>query len=146
MKGFVVLGLLLGSLVVFQPIFNRLILEQRGLGFAIWLNATGVFIAANILALIIFLVPERFPQLMRFKVSEVFHWWFLAPSLCGLMLVSCVPLLIRNLGASSTVLLLLSGQLTTSFLWDALFLGAGFSPARFFGMMLAFLGAYLSFK
>lgn len=146
MGGLVVLGILLGSLVVFQPVLNRLILEQRGLGFAVWLNATGVFVTASILALIILLVPERFPQLMRFKVSDVFHWWFLAPSLFGLMLISLVPLLIKNLGASSAVLLLLAGQLATSFLWDALFLGNGFNPARFVGMLLAFLGAFLSFR
>lgn len=146
MKGFIILGILLGSLVVFQPILNRLILEQRGLAFAIWVNATVLFVAASMLALIIFLMPERFPQLMRFKVSDVFSWWFLAPGLFGLMLVSFVPMLIKNIGASTTVLLLLSGQLATSFLWDAIVSGHAFNAARFFGMLLAFLGAYLSFK
>lgn len=146
MKWFVILGLALGSLVVFQPILNRLILENRGLTFAIWLNGTVLLSLASLLCLIILYQPERFPEIMRFKESGPFSWWYLLPGFFGLVIVTGVPLLIRNLGAFSTVMLMLCGQIATSFLWDMLVNGQAFSGARLLGVMLAFTGAYLSFK
>lgn len=146
MKWFIVFGFLLGSLLVFQPVFNRLILEHKGLGFAVLLNGTVLTVFASILCLFIFFMPERFPSLMRFKVGGLFEWWFLLPGFFGILIVSGTPLLIKNIGASSTVILMLSGQLITSFLWDTFAEGQAFRTMRLIGAILAFCGAYLSFK
>lgn len=140
-----IFGLVLGSLVVFQPALNRLILENRGLGFAVWLNGTVLLATASIFCLFIFYRPERFPELVRFKLSGPFHWWYVLPGLFGLMMVTGVPLMIKNIGALSTVLTMLFGQLVTSFFWDFL-AGQPWSSARFFGLLLAGAGAYLSFR
>jgi len=139
------LGLALGSLVVFQPILNRLILEHRGLAFAVWLNAVVLLVMASIFCLFIFYKPERFPELTHFKLSGSFQWWYFLPGSFGLMLVMGVPLIIKNFGAFSTVLTMLCGQLVTSFFYD-IWAGQPFNSLRFLGLLLAGTGAFLSFR
>lgn len=146
MKWHIIVGLALGSLVVFQPILNRLIFEHKGLGFTVWQNANVLFILSSIFGALVIYFPDKFPAVMRLEKDGNFALWHLLPGFFGFLLVTLVPLMIKNLGASSTVIVMLSGQLITGFLWDSLVIGHAFNFMRFFGIILAFLGAYLSFR
>lgn len=146
MKFFVVFGLTLGSLMVMQPSINRLVLEQRGLGFAVWFNAFVYLSAATITGAFLLMRPEYFPEVVRLKSNGGFAWWFFIPGLMGLCLVCGTTLLIKHVGAISAVLLMLCGQLFTSFAWDTIISQQSINSTRVIGLLLAGVGAYMSFK
>lgn len=145
MKLLFMAGFILGSLLVFQPALNRLILEEKGLSFAALLNGIILFLATTSLFLIISSSAYRWPPLLPLK-SGAFHWWYILPGLCGFLLVFLVPLMIKHMGAFPVILTMLLGQVTTGFLWDVFAQGSSISMERVLGLLLAMAGAYLSFK
>lgn len=146
MKIFFLGSLLLGSIVVFQPMLNRMVLEDRGLSFAVWLNGCVLFLAASLLFFSVFLAPERFSEVLHFKGSGGFHWWYVLPGILGLILVLMVPVMFKNMGAFPTIIAMLCGQILTSFLVDSLAFGVPISASKIMGLLLATGGAYLSFN
>lgn len=136
----------LGSLVVFQPVLNRMVMEERGLSIAGLINATVLLLLASGLFLLVALVPEKFPDIIQFKSNGTWHWWYVLPGIIGLFLVMLVPLMISSLGAFPTVLAMLVGQLVTSFLWDSIVNHQSLFSSRTLGLVLAVAGAYLSFR
>ena len=146
MAYFLLLSFLLGSLVVFQPALNRVLLESRGLGFAIFLNGAIVFLLALLFLAFLWFSADRVPEFVRPKWRGVDHLWFVLPGLMGFTLVVSVPLCFRHFGAVSTVLVMLLGQLVTSFLWDFLWEEKPLQLARGVAVLLAFIAAYLSVR
>lgn len=135
----------LGALALFQPALNRLVFAERGISLGLWLNSAVFFLSATLFLLFVSLrksaitVPELLPR-------GYFQWWQILPGLCGLAIVLTVPLMMKNLGAFSTVIAMLAGQIITSFAWDLFFLEKSFSAYRFLGLVFAIVGAYCAFR
>jgi uncharacterized membrane protein YdcZ (DUF606 family) len=146
MNLFFALSMLLGSMVVFQPVLNRLVFAEKGLGFGVWLNSSVLFGLGSLFFFFIFALSERFPESLPLKSGATFRWWFVLPGLIGFLLVSLVPLMIKNLGAFPTIAAMLLGQVTTSFLYDTLAEGHPVDLTRLAGLALTAAGAYLSFR
>lgn len=137
--------MLLGSLAVFQPVLNRMVFLEKGMGFGIVLNSvTGLL--SIVCFLTVFWWIQKTPDALQFKIEGRFYWWFLLPGVMGLLVVSFVPLMIKHLGAFPTIAAMLFGQIVTSFLYDTLVLGYSFDTSRLIGILLTGTGAYLSFK
>lgn len=146
MKIFYAVCFLLGSLVVFQPSLNRLIFAQKGLSYAVLINGAILFCLTTLLFLSISYAPERFPELLRFLPGRAFQWWYVLPGIMGFLLVLVVPLMIKSIGAFPTVVMMIIGQIATSFLWDIYQEGALLSGSRLLGLVFVMTGAYFSFK
>lgn len=146
MKASFTVALCLGAMVVFQPLLNRMILEHKGLGFAAVLNGFIVFVLALLLWIALsfgFISP---PSLLKLKPEGPFYWWYILPGIFGFMLVITTPIMIKHLGAFTTVLAMISGQIITSLVLDAMTQGIAITMPRLLGLALAIAGAYLSFK
>jgi transporter family-2 protein len=141
-----VLPLLLGTLVVFQPAINRHIMDSRGLGFAIIMNHSTLFVLAMVTLGAFLALGERVPDLVRPRFSGGIEWWFIIPGFISFTLTALVPIALGSVGAVATVVGMLAGQLATSMVWDFLAEGRPPTLARIAGMMLAMAGAVLSFK
>lgn len=139
-------ALALGSLMVVQPTLNRLMLDTKGLSNASLINGTVVFVFTLMAWLIINSPYVNTPAFFRAKESVAFHWWFFIPGLCGFLIIFISPMLIRELGAFTTVLALISGQIVTSLILDASVQGIPITKARLCGLGCALMGAYLSIK
>jgi bacterial/archaeal transporter family-2 protein len=146
MKGLFFIALLLGSMVVFQPLLNRMILEHKGLGFAALLNGSVVFVSTASLWLFMLSLPQKTPAILHQRPDGPFHWWFLLPGFLGFLLIITTPIMIKHLGAFTTVLAMILGQVITSLCLDALTQNIAINPSRIAGLALAMAGAYLSFK
>lgn len=136
--------LLMGTFLVFQPGINRQIMASKGLGFAIVLNGCVVFFLTTSFFLLAFFWGDRLPDFFRFKTGGAIQWWFVLPGLLGFSLVACVPFILASVGALSTVVGMLAGQLLTSLAWDAFLEGRPPSAMRVIGMCLAMGGALLT--
>lgn len=143
---FVLIPVIIGALSIFQPILNRIMLEGRGLSFAVWLNSFVLFCIATLLLLVAHYWAERFPDYMRPRFSGETMWWYVIPGMIGFTLVFFLPLVIRSIGAFPAMMGLLLGQLVASFLYDALSSQKPITAARLIGLVLALGGAYLSFR
>ncbi len=146
MNLFFFVGLSLGAIVVLQPTLNRAIGEDHGMAMAVFLNALVGFSLTALFFFIIWLFPERFNQALQFKSQAGFRFWYILPGAMGLTLVLMVPLTMKNIGAFSTVLIMLAGQIATSFFIDVAINQQAFSLSRGMGLILALTGAYLSFR
>ena len=146
MNPWIALPFLLGSLVVFQPLLNRVILEQRGLPFAAWLNSVVLISLATSALLFCYLAGDRMPPYLRPRLTGEWHSWFLLPGLMGFTLVFCVPLAIRSFGAFPTIVAVLCGQVLTSFAYDLWSSGRPITSWRVLGLGCVLVGAYLSFR
>jgi len=144
---FLFLGCLaLGSVAVFQPLLNRAIAEHKGLALAVWTNGLVLFSGANLLLLFVYLFSERCSESFTLKPEGPWSLWYLLPGTMGLALVIGLPLMIKNIGAFSTFMSFLSGQLLVSFAWDWYMQSQSPGAARFTGLMLALVGTYLSIR
>jgi uncharacterized membrane protein YdcZ (DUF606 family) len=146
MKIYLVICFLLGALVVFQPSLNRIIFAQKGLSFAVFLNGSILFSSAVILFAVSFYLPDHVPLAQRFTPHSDVNWWYVLPGLMGFLLVVLVPIMIKNVGAFSTVVAMILGQVVTSILWDVYQEGVALSGSRLFGLLLVIAGAYFTFK
>lgn len=146
MKIFFTISLLLGSVVVFQPMLNRMVLELRGLTFAVWMNACVLFLMASLLCALVYFFGAHLPEMFHFKAHHEFPLWFLVPGLLGFIFVFAVPLMFQALGAFPTVLAMLCGQMVTSFLVDVCVYGVPVSLSKVLGLAMAASGAYLSLR
>jgi len=143
---FLFLGcLVLGALAVFQPLLNQHIAQYRGLAFAIWTNSFILFLSASFLLAYIIIFEKNSPAIFLIK-SGSFYWWYILPGLMGLALVTGLPIMIRNFGAFSTIMAFLTGQIFTSFLYDAFTQSHSLSFSRFAALFCALLGTYLSIR
>jgi len=140
------LPLLLGILVVFQPAINRHIMDERGLGFAIVLNHSVLFVLAMVTLGAFFALGNRVPDLVRPRFTGGINWWYVIPGFISFTLTALVPLAISSVGAVATVVGMLAGQLFTSLIWDTLSEGRPPTMPRIAGMVLAMAGALLSLK
>lgn len=139
----VLLPLVLGTFVVFQPALNRRIGEARGLATATLVNAAVLVVLASLLWLVLAHWGERAPAWLRPRPSP-FLWWHLLPGALGLTLVVLVPVAYRSAGALVTAVWMLAGQMATALVWDALSDGQRPTAARVAGAALAIGGALLS--
>ncbi|MES2746063.1 MAG: DMT family transporter [Bdellovibrionota bacterium] len=146
MNFYILVSFLLGVVAVFQPMLNRTILDTRGLTFAAWLNSLVLFTIATLIMGFVHFKSERFPDYMRPKFEGFWEWWFVLPGIFGFLLVFLLPLSMRSLGAFVSIVLLLVGQLFTSFIYDAVVAGKPITTARVAGLVLTLIGAYLSFR
>lgn len=146
MNLFFIIGLSLGSIVVVQPTLNRLIGDHQGMAMAAFINGIVLFCATGTLFFAIWFFPERFNALLQFKTGTGFRVWYILPGLMGLCLVLLVPLTMKNIGAFPTVVIMLAGQIATSFVIDVALNHQAVSLSRIMGLILALTGAYLSFR
>lgn len=140
------LAFFLGSLVVFQPTINRLVLEQRGLSFAVLVNSLVLFFLASCLIIVTYLSPQNLPEIMHYRSTTPFRPWFILPGVMGFLLVMFVPIMIRHYGAFKTVLVMLAGQITTSFVYDLFVEGRALHSSRVLGIICALLAVFFSFR
>jgi uncharacterized membrane protein YdcZ (DUF606 family) len=137
--------LALGSLTVFQPLLNRMIAEQRGLGIAAWTNGLVLLVISSVLVIAIYFWSDHSPEILALK-SGAWHWYYIFPGLMGFALVVGMPLMMRALGAFPTIVTFLCGQLLTSFIWDIWANNQLPSGARILGLIFALLGTYLTIR
>lgn len=137
------LPLLLGTLVVFQPALNRRVGETRGLSVAVVVNATVLLLLAFLLLLTLHWLGDRAPEWLRPRATP-FRLWHLLPGGMGFALVLLVPMAYRQVGALATAVWMLCGQMVTALVWDALNDGPKPTLARVAGTLLAMGGALLT--
>lgn len=135
---------LLGTLLVFQPGINRNIMTQKGLGFAILLNGAVLFVLTFSFFVFLKWGGDKVPELFRLKSSGNLHFWYVLSGIFGFSLVACVPLVLASVGAVSTVVGMLAGQMITAILWDAFLEGHPPTFLRLSGLALALAGALLT--
>lgn len=145
MKIFFLYSMALGAMVVCQPAINRLVLADKGLAFAVFLNAVVVFAAASAFLLMASWSPFKMPQLFYESPTGAMHWWFILPGIFGFLLIASVPIMMKNLGALPTMTAMLLGQMATSMIWD-MSNGTTITFTRIGGLVLTTAGAYLTFK
>lgn len=144
---FLFLGCLaLGAIAVFQPLLNRAIAEHKGLAIAVWINALVLFLGASLLLFFVYFFARTFPDSFVIKSLRPLSFWYIFPGFMGLGLVVGLPLMIKNIGAFSTFMTFLSGQLLVSFAWDWYSLSQSPGLARFMGLTFALVGTYLSIR
>ncbi len=134
------LPLLLGAFTVLQAGVNRKIAERVGLPAAVILNACWL----ALVGLVFFFATFKGAGLDRLaQIPKTFTWWYLLPGIMGLCLVWGIPMVIKNIGAQFTFILIISAQLLVSLLWDYWAEGRGIPPIRLIGCALAWAGALL---
>lgn len=133
--------LVLGAFTVLQAGLNRRIALRVGLPSAVLLNACWLAIAASTFYLLTFKGGAAQKLL---EIPRTFSWWYLLPGLMGLGLIWGLPMAIKNGGAQSTFVLLVSAQLLASILWDWRVEGLTIPPAKIIGCVLVWAGALFS--
>ncbi len=137
---------MLGSLAVLQPSLNRLVFAQKGLSFAVFVNGAVVFSCVTLLFMAVNYSPDKFPTALRLSQEEASQWWYALPGLMGFILVMAVPMMIKNIGAFTTVVTMIMGQVATSFLWDLYQNTSALNSSRMIGMILVMAGVYFTFR
>lgn len=114
-----------------------------GLPTAVLLNACWLAFAA-ITLYVLWFKGDTAQKLVA--IYRTFSWWYLLPGLMGLSLVWGVPMAIRNVGAQSTFVLLISAQLLASLIWDWRVEELAISPAKIIGCVIVWAGALLAIR
>lgn len=137
----------LGAFIVLQAGLNRKISSAWGLGAAVLLNAVVLLVAAIVLYIVIVTKTEWFSENVRGQIDfKTFSIWFLLPGLIGCLLVFGGPWAIAKWGASQTFILLMSGQLLASLLWDLKVEGIAVTYTRLLGIGFTWIGVILACK
>ncbi len=138
---------MLGALVVLQAGLNRKIASQWGLSAALLLNAIVLLIVAIAIYGLIFFKAEWFSNSVRPQVDlKIFSLWFILPGIIGCILVFGGPWAIAKWGAAQTFILLMSGQLLASLIWDLKVEGIAVSSVRLLGIGFTWIGVILACK
>ena len=88
------------------------------------------------------LLPESFRAPTGMKLS----WWYLLTGTIGLTLVAGIPFAFAKFGAMRTTILLITGQLVVSTLWDRFFEQIPLAPNKIVAIILSIISVFLSTK
>lgn len=128
--------IILGLSIVTQGVLNQAIGLERGLGFAVLLNAS-VFFVLSIVLYVLLAQPS-----VKTTVDAV-RWYYLIPGICGFLIVLGPPLAMSQIGSAAFFILLILAQISSSLLYDTFILGSPLSISKVFGAALTFVGAAL---
>ncbi len=104
---------------ILQGGFNRNMSNQLGLAQALLLGNILVLFYSVILYFAAAKFPESLPDMFRLKAPlATFKWWYIFPSLFGLIIITGIPLGISKIGAVKVTVLIVVAQMVTSILWD----------------------------
>ncbi|MCB0348336.1 MAG: DMT family transporter [Bdellovibrionales bacterium] len=138
---------ILGALVVLQAGLNRKVASQWGLSAALLLNAVVLLIVALLIFALVLVKADWFSNTIRPSIDfKTFSIWFLLPGIIGCILVFGGPWAIAKWGAAQTFILLMSGQLLASLIWDLKVEGIAVSYVRLLGIGFTWIGVILACK
>lgn len=136
----------LGACAVLQGSLNRNSGQILGMSKAILINALVLLFLASSIFLLGKWKPEALPALFRTDAltNNSLPWWFFLPGIFGFILVAGAPFSISKIGAVSTFVTMVAGQMVTSLLWDQFVTGRSADLYRICGALLTILGAFLT--
>lgn len=136
---------ILGLLIVLQTGLNRRIGAAWGLPAATVLNAVVLLSGALVvLAVSVYRPAWIAPAFGSHIDPKLARVWFVVPGLLGLTLLLFAPWAMARWGAVHTFVLIVSGQLVGSLLWDWKVEGLPVSKERLLGIALAWAGVFLA--
>lgn len=140
-----ILPFIFGALAVLQGGVNRIIGQHWGLSSAILLNSLLLAIVAILFFFICYYFPSIVPPHLKPQLDiSLWRWWWVIPSLCGFILILCIPALIPRLGASGIFLGIMVGQISSSLMWDLFYEKTPIDNQRLIGVALALAGLLIS--
>jgi uncharacterized membrane protein YdcZ (DUF606 family) len=143
MNAFLLIPLILGLTVVLQGTLNKKIGESIGLVSAVFINAAIFFILSGILYVVSRWNPSLLPDFLRPKGSlTIEKSWYLVPGICGFVLVTGLPIAIRQLGPAKSFILLISSQILVSLIFDHI-LGNNTTGLKVAGALLILIGSMM---
>ena len=128
----------IGAFSVAQAGLNRRIAGEWGLSWAVLFNTL-------VLLLIVLACLGLGYWAGKFSFSSI-KWWYLIPGIAGFIIVAGLPLSVARVGAMSTFMFLIAGQMIFSALWDKGFEGIPVSLPRVVGAVLVMAGAWIASK
>jgi len=142
---YVLLSLAVGVCVVLQGGFNRQASTQVGMATAMLMNGIVFLVACVLFYFVAQARPQFLPESLRAPESAGpwLQWRTILPGLFGAVIVLGIPWAMTRVGALVVILLVLSAQLVSSLVWDALAEGIPPTPTRLLGTGLALAGAAL---
>ena len=135
----------IGLSVVTQGVLNRQIGAAWGLGAAVFLNASVLFVLSSLLFLGLIYFPQSFPSFLQLSSPEASRAqaWFVIPGLCGLLIVIGVPWSLQMNGPGKTFILVIVAQIIFSLLFEKFFFGLSLSLMKIMGALFVAVGAAL---
>lgn len=104
---------------ILQGGLNLKMSESLGLIHSLLIGNFLVLIYSVIVYLVATKSPETFPDFFRLRAPlTTFKWWYIIPSIFGLMIISGIPIGIYKLGAVKVTVLIVVAQMVTSIVWD----------------------------
>lgn len=140
MSLFHIFPILLGLAVVVQSTLNHQFSQQIGLIGAVVINAVVLLTVSTLVLLAVYFQPQWFPAFWTIKRGPMSLWMWV-PGFCGFMMVLGIPWSIQQIGATSTLVLLICSQLLFGAIYDVLVLKLSFTMLKFIGCVLALAGA-----
>ncbi len=142
----VILCILAGCATAIQGGLNRRIAELWGASPTILLNGLSLCVAATLTVWLASRSDSAFASLIGAKPGGLTrpHWWYVIPGLLGFFMLMVMPGAMAKLGVTQVFVLLLAGQLLTALVWDMWIDGLSVSLSRVGGVILVFLGSWLS--
>lgn len=136
---------LLGLMIIIQTGLNREIGSTWGMPAAAALNG----MVLTLCALTVYCVGVSKPGWLSPELSSNFdirqvRAWYVIPGVLGMCLVMFVPWSVAKWGGVHTFVLLVTGQLVGSLLWDWRVEGMPISKERMIGIALAWGGVLLA--
>lgn len=104
---------------ILQGGLNLKMSESLGLVHSLLIGNSLVLIYSLIIYFFVLKSPESVPEFFRIRAPmTAIKWWYVIPSIFGLMIISGIPIGIYRLGAVKVTVLIVVAQMVTSITWD----------------------------
>lgn len=111
--------LAIGISGILQGALNLKMSDSLGLVHSLLIGNFLVLVYTVIIYFFVVKSPESVPDFFRIKAPITsFKWWYVIPSVFGLMIISGIPIGIYRLGAVKVTVLIVVAQMVTSISWD----------------------------
>jgi transporter family-2 protein len=148
MNFYYTIPIILGLSIVTQGAMNQVIGTERGLGFAVMLNASVFFVLSILLYFFLTRFSTSFSASLANilpvkETTESLKWYYIIPGICGFLIVLGSPLAMGQIGGAAFFVLLILAQILTSLLYDSFIVGSPLNFSKILGALLTFAGAAL---
>jgi uncharacterized membrane protein YdcZ (DUF606 family) len=145
MRFVLLLPVVLGAVMVLQGAFNKQIMAHWGLGSVVVFNSVFVLLFSLFYMVVAWGAPQLLPGDLGNggQLSQV-RWWWLLPPVCGMAIITLMPVAIQRLGALKVFVVVVAAQMVVSMIWDGLVEGQGPTAGRVVGAALVAVGVVVA--
>ncbi|MCB9072991.1 MAG: DMT family transporter [Bdellovibrionaceae bacterium] len=139
------LSIMAGIFAVTQAGMNKLIGDSWGFSSSLLLNGVVYFACNALLFAAAYSYPKWFSSEYTIQGSlGQFRLWWIAPGICGFLLVLGLAYSVLKIGAAHTFIITVTAQIVFGVVWDLAIEHRPIAMTRFAGAGLALVGALLA--